>query len=131
MTKSALLSQNGSIHTFRSSIEYESVLSRHDKFVDDWNDNNLPNTLEKGGIEIVRDQGKLYGSLCVAVTSNSDNGDTNSSNGNEIFNEGMSVAKYAVALSYNSIGDFTFLIRTGVILVIFVMSFQLLKEKDT
>jgi MFS transporter, DHA1 family, tetracycline resistance protein len=33
--------------------------------------------------------------------------------------------------SYNSIGDFTFLIRTGVILVIFVMSFQLLKEKDT
>ena len=99
MTKSALLSQNGSIHTFRSSIEYESVLSRHDKFVDDWNDNNLPNTLEKGGIEIVRDQGKLYGHLCVAVTSNSDNGDTNSSNGNEIFNEGMSVAKYAVALS--------------------------------
>ena len=33
--------------------------------------------------------------------------------------------------SYNSIGDFTFLIRTGVILVIFVMSFQLLRKRKT
>ena len=31
---------------------------------------------------------------------------------------------------YNSIGGFTFLISAGVILVIFVMSFRLLKEKD-
>ena len=70
MTKSALLSQNGSIHTFRSSIEYESVLSRHDKFVDDWNDNNLPNTLEKGGIEIVMSVAKYAVALstgCSAV----------------------------------------------------------------
>jgi len=31
---------------------------------------------------------------------------------------------------FNSIGEFTFLISAGVILVIFVMSFRLLKEKD-
>jgi MFS transporter, DHA1 family, tetracycline resistance protein len=33
-------------------------------------------------------------------------------------------------LMYNSIGGFTFLVSAGVILVIFVMSFRLLKEKD-
>ena len=31
---------------------------------------------------------------------------------------------------YNSIGGFTFLVSAGVILVIFVMSFRLLKEKE-
>jgi pyruvate/2-oxoglutarate dehydrogenase complex dihydrolipoamide dehydrogenase (E3) component len=42
-------------------LSVESVLSRRDKFVDQWDDSKEKGALEKAGVTIVRGQGHLEG----------------------------------------------------------------------
>jgi pyruvate/2-oxoglutarate dehydrogenase complex dihydrolipoamide dehydrogenase (E3) component len=92
----------GSKQATQGILSVKSVLTRRDKFVDDWNDSNLANTLQKGGIDIIRGLGELYAPLRVIVTSNNDASGTNSSNGNGSFTKMMLIANYAVVLCTGS-----------------------------
>lgn len=49
-------------------LDVESVFSRRDSFVDNWNDAKLANVLTGKGIAILRGQGRLDGNKRVAIT---------------------------------------------------------------
>ena len=50
-------------------LHIESVLKRRDTFVDNWNDHNLTNTMEEGGVNIIRGHGRLDGRKRVTITT--------------------------------------------------------------
>jgi pyruvate/2-oxoglutarate dehydrogenase complex dihydrolipoamide dehydrogenase (E3) component len=94
----------GSRQATRGLLSVESVLTRRDMFVDDWNDGKLTNMLEKGGIDIVRGQGKLYGPMRVLITSYNDGGGNATSNSSNSSSTSsiLLVANHAVVLSTGS-----------------------------
>ena len=81
----------GAKQAVHGRLSAESVLSRRDKFADQWDDNKVKNTLEKGGVTIVRGQGELDGPRRVNIISK--NGKNNTQ---------TLVAKHAVVLSTGS-----------------------------
>ena len=82
----------GAKQAVHGRLSAESVLSRRDRFADQWDDSKVKNTLEKGGVTIVRGQGQLGGPRLVIVSSN---------NGGKS-NTKTLVAKQAVVLSTGS-----------------------------
>ena len=50
-------------------LHIESVLKRRDTFVDNWNDHNLTNMMEEGGVHIIRGLGRLDGRKRVTITA--------------------------------------------------------------
>jgi hypothetical protein len=52
---------DGSRQAAQGQLGVESVLTRRERFVDHWNDDNMTKTLEEGGVDIIRGQGKLDG----------------------------------------------------------------------
>jgi pyruvate/2-oxoglutarate dehydrogenase complex dihydrolipoamide dehydrogenase (E3) component len=82
----------GAKQAVHGRLSAESVLSRRDRFADQWDDNKVKNTLEKGGVTIVRGQGQLHGPRRVIISSNND-GKSNTK---------TLVAKQAVVLSTGS-----------------------------
>src|SRR5262249_47425597 len=71
------------------NLHVDSVLSRRDVFVDNWDDHNLTKVMEGGGVHIIRGHGRLDGRKRVNVTSS----------------DGVSarlVARHAVVLSTGS-----------------------------
>jgi pyruvate/2-oxoglutarate dehydrogenase complex dihydrolipoamide dehydrogenase (E3) component len=75
------------------NLSVESVFTRRDAFVDNWNDANLTNMMEEGGVHILRGHGRLDGHKRVVVTS-ADGGSSSSS--------AALVARHAVVLSTGS-----------------------------
>jgi pyruvate/2-oxoglutarate dehydrogenase complex dihydrolipoamide dehydrogenase (E3) component len=73
-------------------LSAESVLSRRDRFADQWDDSKVKGTLEKGGVVILRGQGQLDGPKRVIISSNND----------DKSNTKTLVAKQAVVLSTGS-----------------------------
>ena len=73
-------------------LSAESVLSRRDRFADQWDDSKVKGTLEKGGVVIVRGQGQLDGPKRVIISSKNDSKN----------NTKTLVAKQAVVLSTGS-----------------------------
>src|SRR5918996_657715 len=51
------------------NLGVESVLRRRDFYVDNWDDHNLTNMMEEGGVRIIRGHGRLDGRKRVIVTS--------------------------------------------------------------
>jgi pyruvate/2-oxoglutarate dehydrogenase complex dihydrolipoamide dehydrogenase (E3) component len=60
--------------TIHSMPNVMSVLSRRDRFVDQWDDSREKGALEKAGVVIVRGQGHLDGPKRVTVSSSSNDG---------------------------------------------------------
>ena len=52
---------DGSRQAAQGPLGVESVLTRRDRFVDHWNDNNMTKALQESGVDIIRGQGKLDG----------------------------------------------------------------------
>ena len=59
----------GAKQAVRGLLSAESVLSRRDKFVDNWDDSNMKAMVEKAGVVVVRGQGHLDGPKRVVVSS--------------------------------------------------------------
>lgn len=74
------------------NLSVESVFARRDTFVDHWDDANLRNVMEQGGVHILRGHGRLDGHKRVVVTS-ADGGSSSSA---------ALVARHAVVLSTGS-----------------------------
>ena len=53
-------------------LSAESVLSRRNKFVDNWDDSNMKAMVEKAGVVVVRGRGHLDGPRRVIVSSKDD-----------------------------------------------------------
>jgi pyruvate/2-oxoglutarate dehydrogenase complex dihydrolipoamide dehydrogenase (E3) component len=79
------------------SLSVESVFARRDAFVDHWDDANLTNMMEEGGVHILRGHGRLDGHKRVVVTSA--DGDSSSAISTPL------VARHAVVLSTGSSPD--------------------------
>lgn len=62
----------GAKQAVRGMLSAESVLSRRNKFVDQWDDSNEKGALEKAGVAILRGQGYLDGPRRVIVGSKND-----------------------------------------------------------
>lgn len=62
----------GTKQAVHGMLSVESVLSRRDKFVDQWDDSKEKGALEKAGVTIVRGQGHLEGPRRVIVGSKND-----------------------------------------------------------
>jgi pyruvate/2-oxoglutarate dehydrogenase complex dihydrolipoamide dehydrogenase (E3) component len=77
------------------NLSVESVFTRRDAFVDHWDDANLTNMMEEGGVHILRGHGRLDGHKRVVVTSA--DGDSSSSRSSAAL-----VARHAVVLSTGS-----------------------------
>lgn len=77
------------------NLGIESVFSRRDAFVDNWNDTALTKMMEEGGVHILREHGRLDGRKRVVVTSAY--GRSNNSNTTTTL-----VARHAVVLSTGS-----------------------------
>jgi pyruvate/2-oxoglutarate dehydrogenase complex dihydrolipoamide dehydrogenase (E3) component len=77
------------------NLSVESVFARRDAFVDHWDDANLTNVMEEGGVHILRGHGRLHGRKRVVVTS-ADGDSSNNSNTTTL------VARHAVVLSTGS-----------------------------
>jgi pyruvate/2-oxoglutarate dehydrogenase complex dihydrolipoamide dehydrogenase (E3) component len=82
----------GAKQAVHGRLSAESVLSRRDRFADQWDDSKVKGTLEKGGVVIMRGQGQLDGPKRVVISSNND-GKSNTK---------TLVAKQAVVLSTGS-----------------------------
>ena len=82
----------GAKQAVHGRLSAESVLSRRDRFADQWDDSKVRGTLEKGGVVIVRGQGQIGGPKRVIISSNND-GKSNTK---------ILVAKQAVVLSTGS-----------------------------
>jgi dihydrolipoamide dehydrogenase len=99
---------DGSRQAAQGQLGVESVLTRRDRFVDHWNDENMTKMLEEGGVDIIRGQGKLDGTRRVIVVSNNNSSSTSSnSNKNDSYSfsskiKMVLVANHAVILSTGS-----------------------------
>src|SRR5215475_5719024 len=71
---------DGSRQAAQGLLSVESTLTRRDRFVDHWNDDNMTKELQEGGVDIIRGRGKLDGPRRVIVVWNNSNGDEDRDN---------------------------------------------------